>query len=1003
MSKKSSLNILGESHMPSDLFTPTLGSNYGLDGFEDMQYGMGVLEGVLDPQYTQAPALPTGVQLASAEGMDLSEMLEDTTPLTDLTWLDPSQLQDPERLPKTPKSIPELEEAWGRSTDGVRVWVRDLDEANFQESLRETPDKKAKLTPYHIRTVVSHAMRRSVQGHDIKAIMKEALESVGSEAENLLPYLKPMRDEHGLAGRVFIRASAYPNWGTGKWATEAKKHASRAKYLVVSERDLQGAAWIEDGRCKYTSKLAVTEVPWSDALAHYKPLLEPTGRRVAGGDPKRALQAAFLSLYEKKQVSTDYLPVHIAPSQRVGGKEARTAFQSYQPEHKVYDPSAGVNARKRVLAEIKIGKLASANLISEETKNRILSSGASPENMVRVASLQATRVKQGVYAGDSSLLEKQRTFDAAQADRRSLDSSQASARLARHDPSVELKARKRVFAEIKIGKLASANLISEETKNRILSSGASPENMIQVASLEATRAKQGVYVGDSSLVEKQRTLDAVQADRRSLDSSQASARLARYDPSAGVHARKRVLAEIKIGKLASANMISEETKNRILSSGEAPEEMVRVASIEATRVKQGVYVGDSSLLEKQRTLDAAQAERRSLDSSQASSRLAQHESSLAQHKEAGWKSVVAKWVSDKIVTAAEVSPLLKEHGSYEKVSGILLPKALRAAAQIRKAEYGGSNRALEALQDLEGSRQEKRAQDLEDRKQDLEREATHRASGSTLAARSKKEIHARVAKVQGEISRGLRGAPLRNFIAKTIPKGDAPEALRMLKGSLGSLADVAQETQTYENTQFTRFASERSAKSVLAGQIMKAANWLRRTMSEGFAGKDLDDMVTQRLSESLRQASDSQLREIRAQHEGVSGFLYVDAEAYASPSGVSGCEQGALRHRANKIPSVTEMPRCATCAMVRVLEDGTRKCGVYSKVLSDFSGEDLGEIRESNIRATNMTDVELTTSYFSPTYDPSDFGLDNSVLEGIDLDLPEDLKISDVTFGGWDF
>ena len=804
MSKKSSLNILGESHMPADLFTPTLGSNYGLDGFEDMQYGMGVLEGVLDPQYTEAPALPTGVQLASAEGMDLNAMMEDEVPLSDLSWLDPSQLQDPARLPKIPISIPELEEAWGRSTDGVRVWERDLDDANRERSLRETPDKKAKLTPDHIRKVVGHAMRRSVLGHDIKAIMKEALESVGSEAENLLPYLKPMQEEHGLAGRVFIRASAYPNWGTGKWAAEAKKHASRAKYLVVSERDLQGATWIEGGRCKYTSKLAVTEVPWIDALIHYKPLLESTGRKVAGGDPKRALQASFLSLSEKKQGSTEYLPVHIAPSQRVGEKEARTAFQNYQPEQKVYDPALAIEARKRVLAEVKVGKLALANMISEETKNRILSSGASPEDMIRAASIEATRVTPGVYAGDANSVASQRSFEAAQADRRAQDSSQASSR-------------------------------------------------------------------------------------------------------------------------------------------------------------------------------------------------------LAQHKEAGWKSVVAKWVSDKIVTAEEVSPLLKEHGSYEKVSGILLPKALRAAAQIRKAEYGGSNRALEALQVLEGSRQEKRAQDLEARTQDLENEATRRASGSTLEARSKKELHARVAKVQGEISRGLRGAPLRNFIAKTIPKGDAPEALRMLKGSLDALQDVAQETQTYQSTQFTRFASERSAKSVLAGQIIKAANWLRRTMSEGFAGKDLDDMVSQRLSESLRQASDSQLREIRAQHEGVSGFLYVDSEAYASPSGVTGCEQGALRHRANKIPSVTEMPRCATCAMVRVLEDGTRKCGVYNKVLSDFSGEDLENIRESNIRATNMTDVELTTSYFSPTYDPSDFGLDNSVLEGIDLDLPEDQKISNVTFGGWDF
>ena len=706
MSKKSSLDILGESHMPADLFTPTLGSNYGLDGFEDMQYGMGVLEGVLDPQYTEAPALPTGVQLASAEGMDLNAMMEDEVPLTDLSWLDPSQLQDPARLPHIPISIPELEEAWGRSTDGVRVWERDLDDANRERSLRETPDKKAKLTPDHIRKVVGHAMRRSVQGHDIKAIMKEALESVGSEAENLLPYLKPMREEHGLAGKVFIRASAYPNWGTGKWAAEAKKHASRAQYLVVSERDLQGATWIEGGRCKYTSKLAVTEVPWNDALAHYKPLLESTGRRVAGSDPKRALQAAFLSFPEKKQISSESLPVHIAPSQRVGKNEARETFANYQPEKVVYDPTATIEARKRDIAAAKISKLALANMISVETKNKILSSGASPEEMLRLASAEATRTKSGVYSGDAE--------------------------------------------------------------------------------------------------------------------------------------------------------------------------------------------------------------------------------------------------------------------------------------------------SLNALQALDDSRSRRRARELEASTQDLDK-------------RTKKEFLSRVAKVQQEINRGLRGTLLKTLIEKTISRNEAPEALRILKVSNETLQDTRKEDRVYDKSKFTRYASEHREAAIdveavkKASEMSKVATWLRRTMAEGFAGKDLDDLISKRLSDSVRNASESKVREVRAQHEGVSGFLYVDAEAYASPSGVTGCEQGALKHRANKISSVAEMPRCATCAMARVLEDGTRKCGVYNKVLMDFSGEDLSKIQTSNIRATNMTDVELTTSYFSPTYDPSEFGLDNSVLEGLDLDLPEDQKVSDVTFGGWDF
>lgn len=804
VSKKSSLDILGESHIPSDLLTPTLGSNYGLDGFEDMQYGMGVLEGVLDPSYTEAPALPTGVQLASSEELDLNDMLEDKVPLTDLTWLDPSQLQNPERLPKTPISIPELEEAWGRSTDGVRVWVRDLDDANYQASLTETPVKKALLTPDHIRKVVGHAMRRSVRGHDIKTIFKEALDSVGTEAKSLLPYLMPMREEHGLAGNVFVRASAYPNWGTGKWASEVKKWASRAKYIVVSEQDIQGATWIEGGRCKYTSKLAVTEVPWQEALEHYKPLLDSTSRRVAGGDPKKALQAAFLSLPEKKKISPENLPVHIAPSQRVSKKEAREAFQNYTPEKKVYDPTASVEARKREIAEAKVCKFVSANLISQDTKDRILASGASPEDMVREAVLEATKIKPGTYTGDANAVNKQRAFEASISDRKSANSAEAQAR-------------------------------------------------------------------------------------------------------------------------------------------------------------------------------------------------------LAAHREEGWKNLISKWVQDKIVTASEVTPLLKEHGTYQKVSEVLLPKALRATAQIRKEQYGGTNRALAALQVLEDSRQERRAQDLESRKQELETVAARRASEATLEHRAKKELRERVAKVQNEISRGLRGEHLRNFIAKTIPQKDAPEALRLLKGSLSALRGEQKETRVYDQTQFSRVASEKTSKSVLAGQISKAANWLRRTMSEGFAGKDLDEIVSKRLSDSLRQASESQFREIRAKYEGISGFLYVDAEAYASPAGVAGCEQGALKHRANTISSVAEMDRCSSCSMVRTLENGTRKCAVYNKVLSDFSGEDLSEIKSKNIRAANMTDVEITTSYFSPKYDPSEFGLENNSLEGITFDLPEDEKISDVTFGGWDF
>ena len=71
---KLEVEIHTDSQLPSDLLTPTLGSNYGLDGYPDMQYGMGVLEGVSDPDLMPAPALPNG--LNKGAHMDVSAAME---------------------------------------------------------------------------------------------------------------------------------------------------------------------------------------------------------------------------------------------------------------------------------------------------------------------------------------------------------------------------------------------------------------------------------------------------------------------------------------------------------------------------------------------------------------------------------------------------------------------------------------------------------------------------------------------------------------------------------------------------------------------------------------------------------------------------------------------------------------------------------------------------------------------------------------------------------------
>lgn len=709
--KKTQIDMLGESHLPSDLLTPSLGSNYGLDGYPDMAYGMGVLEGVLDPAYTEAPALPTGLSKGAAAEMDLETFMKEES-LSDLSWLDPAQEQDPERLPDgASTAIPELVEAWGvnRRTTGIEVTAhrRDLNQARYEESLtRETRARKA--SPKQIQHAIQHAMRRSAEGHDINRVTREALESFGEEMDRLAGLLRPVREEHGLAGNVYVRASAYPGYAQGKWSKHLRRNASGARYVIVSEEELSGATWIQNGRCAYTGKLAVTEVPWDEAVAHYRPLLEATGRRVASGNPRAALKAAFLSVPEKRNVNT-VLPTHAVPADRVSLEEARKVAESYRPSRKVYDPTPAHAARLAARADKKIRELSASGLLSVADRDRLLGSSDDPHDRLREAAGLAARSRSETYHGDARAV------------------------------------------------------------------GA--------------------------------TLDFKEAARAQL--------------------------------------------------------------------------------------------------------------------------------------------------------------------------------------------MERRARDLE-------------ASEKERARKRADKVRGLVAKVEREIERGGRGEYLRKFVARTIPEEYAREAVKLLTPTFrktGALEDQAREVRKYEGTKFNRNASTARGRTVLAGQVKQAAAWVRRTLNEGFAGQDLDALIQNRFASALLEAAKGEILRVREAHEGLAGFLYVDAEAYASETGVKGCNDGALKHRANQIPSVRAMDRCASCSLARAREDGSVKCGAYNKTLvspQDLTGEDIAGIKAANIASSNMSDAEATASLFAPSYDPGEFGLVNANLEGIDTHIPETEKVADIMFGGWD-
>jgi hypothetical protein len=719
--KTAELDILAEAFLPSDLLTPTLGSNYGMDGYPDMEYGMGVLDAVVNPLLHEPPALPTGISMTAAAEMDVQSIL-DGQPLADLDWLDPTQAQDEERLPVSPVdlAIPELIEAWGvnRRTDGTHLTAHqtDLTRARYEASLSGTSTKK-RINARSMERVLTHAMRQSIEGQHIDRVVREASESVGGEFIRIVPHLRLVKAEHGLVGNVFIRAAAYPGWGAGKGKAHAKKHAKQARYIVVSKHDMDQATWIQNGRCAYTGKIAVTEVPWKKALAFYAPRLAATGRKVASGDPKEVLRQAFLIRHEQRVGHGENLPVYKAPGDDLSIEAARTAVDQADTTRKV---------------------------------------------------------------------------------------------------------------------------------------------------VEVTEA----------------------------------------------HVRQR------IATWRQAHMLND----------------VQAASI-----------NDSTVSPNEKLAAAVE-----------------------------------------MVTAAR-------HGSFT----------------------GAVNRGEDAAQE----RHERTLSAKRERRQ-----AHDERLGVLADTRRKEDIQARVATVLKHVERGARGSYLRKIIAKTIPQEYAKEATPLLLPTLkktGALRDTTARTASYDGPTFEVAQPERasvvltahekslvkaaSAGATSVGVIKGTLQSVRRAMSEGMAGKDLSGFIGLRFTERVLTASTDLIAEARRLHEGASGHLYVDAEAYASPTGSAGCEKAASKHRTNQIPSVASMPRCGSCTQARALEDGTMRCGVYNKsLLDDSTGPEIDRIKAANIRGADMNDAEVTASMFAPTYDPSEFSLHNANLEGIETPLPETEKMSEILFGSWD-
>lgn len=359
--------------------------------------------------------------------------------------------------------------------------------------------------------------------------------------------------------------------------------------------------------------------------------------------------------------------------------------------------------------------------------------------------------------------------------------------------------------------------------------------------------------------------------------------------------------------------------------------------------------------------------------------------------------IALKKARKKIATAYRAGTLsrdeVKKLGSLRDHNQIELElRKLKMKSHAASSDYSGSKNTIASQESLRRDQGD--------------------ITGRVKQAREEKRlasVKAKVAIIKQAIDRGVRGNDLARIIKQKLTKADlriASPILNPILKETNALALPTTQTEEYRGASFQAHQEHRRTAHVekISQEeiaIRKMTRWARQQMTEGTVGKTLTALLKTKFAPPFLKKAKSQLDQVRKSHEGLSGHLYVDAGAYASPTGTNGCDEGGLKHRANQLKFVMAMDRCGSCAFATRTANGTPVCQKYNKEIISELPDGSAEYQRESIRMADASDAEQTASLFASCYDPSEFNLANSELDNFAFDeMANTETISNVFFGG---